>query len=135
MRDLDTYTQRKFSLAGVDVEVPGDVPEPPNSAKWAQTLQANRGAVPDNISTLTDVPAALKPVASTVSSLQLILSHFFTYDNNGAYYARWTGGGRQIPQDLSDVYKTNNIRELKLARDEMFVYMLTPKSLFTTKDA
>lgn len=135
MGDLDTYAQKKFSLAGINVELPADTPAPPNSQQWAQTLAANRAAIPDNLAAVTEVPTALQPIAATVTSLKLILSHFFTYDAKGLYYPRWKGTGRNIPQDLSDVYKQNNVRELKLSRDEMYVYMLAPKSLFTKDTA
>ncbi|HKF20730.1 MAG TPA: S8 family serine peptidase [Candidatus Angelobacter sp.] len=130
MGDLDTYVQRKLNLAGVDVSIPDEIAMPANSAQWAQTLQNNRTAVPDNIANLKEVPAPLRAMAPTVSALKLVLSHFFTYDENGAYYPRWAGTGRQIPQDLSEIYKQKSIRELKLMRDQLYVYMLVPKSLF-----
>jgi subtilisin family serine protease len=132
MGDLDTYVQRKLNLAGVDVSIPDEIAMPANSAQWAQALQSNRTAVPDNIANLAEVPAPLRSVAPTVSALKLVLSHFFTYDQNGAYYPRWAGTGRQIPQDLSEIYKQKNICELKLMRDQLYVYMLVPKSLFGT---
>lgn len=130
MGDLDTYVQRKFNLAGVDVSIPDEIAMPANSSQWAQAIQNNRAAIPDNIANLTEVPAGLRSVASSVSALKLVLSHFSTYDSNGAYYPRWSGTGRQIPQDLSDVYKQNNTAEVKLLRDQLYVYMLVPKSLF-----
>ena len=43
--------------------------------------------------------------------------------------------GQQIPQDLSDPYKQNNVRELKLQREQLYLYMLTPKRLFTSEAA
>ena len=132
MGDLDTYVARKFNIAGVDVEVPEAMAAPANSQQWAQTITANRAAVPDNLSTLTDVPAPFKPVAPTLSAFKIVMSHFFTYDENGAYYARWSGSARQMPQGLTDVYRQNNVREFKLGRDQAYVYMLAPKSLFTT---
>jgi subtilisin family serine protease len=135
MGDLDTYVARKFNLAGVDIEVPDSTAAPANSQQWAQTITANRSAIPDNLSTLTDVPAPFKPVAPTLSAFQVIMSHFFTYDENGAYYARWSGSGRQMPQGLTDVYRQKNVRELKLGRDQLYVYLLAPKSLFTTQNA
>lgn len=135
MGDLDTYAQRKFSLAGVNVELTDETPAPPNSAQWAEAIQANRASIPDNIATLAEVPASLKSVASSIDALRLILSHFFTYDGSGAYYPKWTGTGRQIPQDLSEPYKQNNIREVKLERDQLYVYLLAPKSLFTDQAA
>ena len=135
MGDLDTYAQRKFSLAGVNVELTDEAPAPPNSAQWAETIQANRAAVPDNIAKLTEVPAAFKKVATSLDALRLILSHFFTYDSSGAYYPKWTGTGRQIPQDLSEPYKLNNVREVKLERDQLYVYLLAPKRLFTDQAA
>ena len=85
MGDLDTYVQRKFSIAGVNVELTDETPAPPNSAQWAEAIQANRAAIPDNISSLTEVPQSLKSVATSVDALRLILSHFFTYDDAGAY--------------------------------------------------
>ena len=135
MGDLDTYAQRKFSLAGVNVELTDETPAPPNSAQWAETIQANRASLPDNITTLTEVPASFKSVASSIDAFRLILSHFFTYDSSGAYYPKWTGAGRQIPQDLSEPYKQNNVREMKLERDQLYVYLLTPKRLFTDQAA
>jgi subtilisin family serine protease len=135
MGDLDTYVARKFSIAGVDVQIPDGTASPANSQQWAQAVQANRAAFPDNLSTLTEIPAALKSVATDLASLKIVLSHFFTYDSTGAYYARWSGAGRQIPQDLTPAYGQKNVQEVKLGRDQMYVYLLAPKSLFTTKDA
>lgn len=135
MGDLDTYAQKKFALAGVDVNITDDTPAPANSAAWAQAIQANRSAVPDNLAALTEVPAQFRTVAPTLAAFRLILSHFFTYDENGAYYAKWSGAGRQIPQDLSDTYKQKNVQEVKLERNQLYVYMLAPKSLFTTQAA
>src|SRR5262245_53353218 len=133
MGDLDTYAQRKFSVAGVEIDLGADAPVPPNSQQWSQAIQNNRAAIPDNLTTVTEVPAGLKSVAPDVHSLRMILGHFFTYDENGAYYPRWSGAGRQIPQDLSDSYKQNNVRELKLQREQLYLYMLTPKRLFTSE--
>jgi subtilisin family serine protease len=132
MGDLDTYVEKKFSLAGVDVNIPDDIPAPANSAAWAKAIQANRAAVPDNLTGLAEVPAPFKNVAPTLPAFQLIMSHFFTFDETGAYYPRWAGTGRQIPQGLSEIYQQNNIREVKLMRDQLYVYMLVPKSLFGT---
>src|SRR5262249_20864691 len=78
MGDLDTYAQKKFSLAGVEVNITDDAPAPANSAAWAQAIETNRSALPDNLATLTDVPAAFKSVAPTLPAFRLILSHFFT---------------------------------------------------------
>src|SRR5215471_1292188 len=63
MGDLDTYVEKKFSLAGVDVNIPDDTPAPANSAGWAKAIQANRAAIPDNLGSLTEVPAPFKTVA------------------------------------------------------------------------
>jgi Subtilase family len=135
MGDLDTYAQRKFSVAGVEIDLGADAPVPPNSEQWSQAIQNNRAAVPDNLSTLTAVPEGLKSVAPDVHSLRMILGHFFTYDENGGYYPRWSGAGRQIPNDLSEPYKQNNVRELQLQREQLYLYMLTPKQLFTAEAA
>lgn len=135
MGDLDTYAQKKFALAGVDVNITDDTPAPANSAAWAQAIQANRSAIPDNLATLTEVPAPFRTVATSLPAFRLILSHFFTYDENGAYYPKWSGAGRQIPQDLTEQYKQKNIQEVKLERNQLYVYMLAPKRLFTTQAA
>src|SRR6266481_1080856 len=79
MGDLDTYAQKKFSLAGVEVNITDDTPTPANSAAWAQAIQANRSAIPNSFAALTDVPAPFKTVAPTLPAFRLILSHFFTY--------------------------------------------------------
>ena len=133
MGDLDTTPQRKFSVAGVEIDLGADAPVPPNSQQWSQAVQNSRAAIPENLTAVTDVPEGLKGVAPDIHSLRMILGHFFTYDENGAYYPRWSGAGRQIPQDLSDPYKQNNVRELKLQREQLYLYMLTPKRLFTSK--
>jgi subtilisin family serine protease len=135
MGDLDTFAQKKFSLAGVEVNFTDDAPAPANSADWAQAIATNRSALPDNLATLTEVPTPFRSVAPTVPAFRLILSHFFTYDENGAYYPRWSGTGRQMPQNLTDAYKQKNVREFKLERDQIYVYMLAPKSLFTSQAA
>src|SRR5437588_8957522 len=84
MGDLDTYAQKKFTMAGIEVMLPDDVAAPPNSAQWAETIQKNRAAVPDNLATLKEVPTALQTVAPTLPSLNRVLSHFFPYDNAGS---------------------------------------------------
>ena len=68
MGDLDTYAQRRFSVAGVEVDLGADAPVPPNSEQWSQAIQNNRAAMPDNLNTLTEVPQGLRSVASSVEA-------------------------------------------------------------------
>ena len=132
--DLDTYTQKKMSLAGVEIHLGDEGSQPADSAKWAKTIVANRAQIPDDLRTLIDVPAGLREVAPNVTSLRIILEHFFTFDQ-GQYYPRWTGASREIPGDLTPVYLEKNLREFILQRDHLYVYMLVPKALFTTQNA
>ena len=135
MGDLDTYTQRKFMMGGVEIELEEDAPQPPNAAAWAAAVEQNRSQLPDDLSTLTETPAGFQQVAPTLQALKVILGHFFTYDENGRYYAKWAGAGRAIPQDLSPEYRTRNVRELQLEREQLYLYMLVPKALFTSTAA
>jgi subtilisin family serine protease len=134
MGDVDTYAQQKLAIAGVEIDMSGGEQNRATSQQWADAIVANRASLPDNLNTLTEVPQGLRSVAPDLLALRTTLDHFFSYDS-GAYYPRWTGAGRRIPDDLTPAYREKNVRELVLPRDQMYVYMLVPKALFGAANA
>ena len=101
------------------------------AADWSQAIAANRAALPGNLSALTDVPAPFRPLVDDVAALQQVLRHFFTYRADGTHYARWSGAGRDPSNGghLTPEYKQENVREVVLDRDRIYLYAVVPEGL------
>lgn len=103
------------------------------AADWARAIAGARGSVPDDLTTLSSVPAAFASLAPDAEALRTVLAHFFTFDANGKYYARWAAAGRDgsNPAHLSADYKRENVRELVLDRECVYLYAVVPASLLS----
>ncbi|HEY8019582.1 MAG TPA: S8 family serine peptidase, partial [Thermoanaerobaculia bacterium] len=103
------------------------------AADWARAIVASRAALGVNLTTLNEVPAALRDLAGDLAGLKEILHHFFTYSADGAYYRRWAGAGRDPsnPAHLTPEYKQNNVLEVQLERERTYLYAVVPESLLT----
>jgi subtilisin family serine protease len=101
------------------------------ASEWARALVAARDGIGDDLSALTAVPPALQALAPDVEALKTVLWHFFTYDAVGKRYPRWAGAGRDgtSPAQLSPDYKRENVRELQLERENLYLYGVTPEAL------
>lgn len=102
-----------------------------HASDWARGLVAARASLPDDLNTLTAVPEPLQAVAADAEALRTVLRHFFTYDANGKYYPRWADAGRDgtNPAHLRPEYKTDNVREVQLERECLYLYAVVPESL------
>jgi subtilisin family serine protease len=92
---------------------------------------ASKSALAVNLSTLTTVPEPLRELVNDLPALIQVLSHFFTYKEDGTYYRRWAGAGRDpIKADhLTPEYKQHNVREVVLDRDRLYLYAVVPEGL------
>ena len=115
----------------------GAAPPAPRAADWAKAIVAARASLPDDLNALTAVPAALASVAGDIGALQTVLMQFFTFSATGKYYARWAGAGRDgsNPTHLTAEYKRDNVRELQLERECLYVYAVLPESLLAAGGA
>ena len=107
------------------------------AADWAKAIVTARGSVPDDLNALTAVPPAFAALAGDVAALKTVLTRFFTFDNAGKYYARWAGAGRDgsNPAHLTAEYKRDNVRELVLERECLYLYAVVPESLLAAGGA
>lgn len=101
------------------------------ASEWAKALIGARGMIGDDLTALTAVPEPLRALAPDVAALETVLRHFFTFDEQGKYYARWAGAGRDgtNPAHLTPDYRRENAGELQLARDYTYVYGVVPEGL------
>ncbi len=99
-----------------------------NAAAWAQAItnHPNRSSLNQRFTTYREVPAEFAQLVPDVGAFRETLSHFFTFTASGEYYERWNGSGRRVPEDLHATYKQHNILELKLRRDEVYIYAVVP---------
>ncbi len=104
------------------------------ASDWARALVAARAAIGDNLEALTAVPDPLKDLAPDVAALKTVLQHFFTFDTQGRYYARWAGAGRDAGNaaHLTAEYKRENVREVQLERDRTYLYAVVPEGLLAS---
>jgi subtilisin family serine protease len=103
------------------------------AADWARGIAASRGALAVSVDGLAAIPPALQTVTDDLAELKEVLRHFFTYGADGAYYRRWAGAGRDPGNaaHLTPEYKQNNVREVRLERDRLYLYMAVPESLLS----
>ncbi len=103
------------------------------AADWARAVVAGRAALGVNLATLTEIPAALREVTDDLAECKQVLQHFFTYGEDGAYYRRWAGAGREPgnPAHLTPEYKQHNVREVRLERRRVYAYAVVPESLLS----
>lgn len=101
------------------------------AAEWARGIIGARSALPDDLGALTNVPQPLTALVPDVEALRAVMRRFFTYDASGKYYARWTGAGRDAanPAQLHPEYKADNVREILLEREALYVYAVLPESV------
>jgi subtilisin family serine protease len=101
------------------------------AADWAKAIVTARASVPDDLNALTAVPPAFAALAGDVAALKTVLTRFFTFDNAGRYYGRWAGPGRDgsNPAHLTAEYKRDNVRELLLERECLYLYAVLPESI------
>jgi subtilisin family serine protease len=104
---------------------------PARAGDWAKAIVASRASLPDDLTTLTTVPAAFAGLAGDVPALNTVLTRFFTFNEAGKYYPRWAGAGRDgsNPAHLTAEYKRDNVRELQLERECLYLYAVLPESL------
>jgi subtilisin family serine protease len=102
------------------------------AVEWARGIKAAAASLPADLTALTAVPEPLRAVAPDVEALKQVLLHFFTYRATGVRYARWAGAGRDAsnPAHLTTDYKQENVREVVLERERLYVYAVVPQSLF-----
>jgi subtilisin family serine protease len=147
MADLDSFQQLagepapaegNGSGATPDGTTPdGSAPAPAlaaaalRSADWARAVVASRPALAVNLSTLTTVPEPLRELVDDLPALIQVLGHFFTYKEDGTYYRRWAGAGRDPAKadHLTPEYKQHNVREVLLDRDRLYLYAVVPEGL------
>jgi subtilisin family serine protease len=68
--------------------------------------------------------------SSDVNALRALLLRHFTYDRDGNHYAKWAGAGRTFPADVSDVYRTQAMREATLLAGEVYCLGVVPARLY-----
>lgn len=102
-----------------------------HASEWAKALVAARDAIGDDLAALASVPAPLTALAPDVNALKTVLLHFFTFDAAGRRYARWAGAGRDGTNGthLTPEYKRENVRELQLEREHVYLYGIVPEGL------
>jgi subtilisin family serine protease len=67
--------------------------------------------------------------STEVTALRGLLYRHFTYDDQGAYFAKWSGAGREFPAQTSDVYKERALREVVLVAGEVYCLAVVPARL------
>lgn len=144
MADIDSFAHVfEAPASGAAPATPGAAPAAPatsvdaSAPAWGAAIAsaAVRSALPDNLAQLTTVPSGLSALVSTVPQLHAVLRHFFTYNDGGAYYPRWVSpSGTHDPAvaaQLGDAYKRENVREVRLERNQVYLYAVVPQSLLT----
>ncbi|MEM7481964.1 MAG: S8 family serine peptidase [Acidobacteriota bacterium] len=98
------------------------------ASSWARAIASlpDRSVLTRNLFEWLEVPSNLAGLAESVPSLRETLHHFFTFSEEGEYYARWSGSGRSVPADLSETYRQRNLVEARLRRYEPYIYSLLP---------
>ncbi|MEM7481965.1 MAG: S8 family serine peptidase [Acidobacteriota bacterium] len=99
-----------------------------NAAAWAEAIAgtADRASLAVNFFDHEEVPAGFESLAESVQDFRETLHHFFTFAEDGEYYERWSGSGREVPDGLSSIYRQRNIVELQLKRYDEYIYSLVP---------
>ncbi len=99
-----------------------------DAAAWAAAVTgtSNRSSLNQSLFAYTEVPAAFRELADSLADFRTTLQHFFTFTEDGDYYARWAGAGREVPAGLSDAYKEANVVEFQLRRYETYIYSVLP---------
>jgi subtilisin family serine protease len=130
MADYDTYASSPWATSGAAAGT-----SPASAQTWAHAIatmpQPQRDALKARLADIATVPQPLATLAPDVEALRDTLAHFFTYDAQGAYYAKWSGAGRDFQAaQLTTPYKTENLRELRLQRNHYYLYAVVPQGLF-----
>ncbi|MDP2313083.1 MAG: S8 family serine peptidase [Pseudomonadota bacterium] len=95
-------------------------------AEWARAIATapDRAAFAVPVASIAAAPPG-SPDAD-VGAFQLLLKRHFTYDDNGAYFAKYEGG-TTFPTHASAGYRARAIREIQLYADERYVYGVVPE--------
>lgn len=119
-----------WSGGAPDDSAPDEPGDPDASAADAGPSYGDRLA--EAIAALPDrrtYPRRLDDVASVPGGTDLsleeyrqILARFFTYDDNGDYYAKWPIDEEgEFPEDATDQYRFINVNTAQLSGDDIFV--------------
>lgn len=147
MADLDTF-EHLFDAPAPAAAGASAAPGPGTGAaaatsagrradQWAHAIAtlpaAQRATLRGPLTALTSVPAGLATVAPDLGTLRQTLHHFFTYRDDGTYYAKWAGapGDMASSPQLHADYRQLNALEVKLNRDAIYLYAVVPEQLLT----
>lgn len=122
----DSAEEIERVMANIDYYTPEGASR--NAAGWAQAVagHADRASLGRNLFQHEAVPAGFGELAGSLQDFRETLLHFFTFDEAGDRYPRWTGAGRQVPGDLTPAYRERNVIELRLKRYEEYIYSILP---------
>ena len=100
---------------------------------WAKAVIQARGVneLPDNVNQIHAVPASFSKLTDDVTELRQVLHHFFSYRDDGSYYARWASTPHNSPDNLSPECKQLTITELQLVAGEVYLYSIVPESFLS----
>ena len=100
---------------------------------WAAAIVKARAAneIPDHLDKIQGVLASFKTLTEDPTELREVLHHFFTYKDDGSYYARWASSPHDKPDNLSPEAKALDITELPLRAGEVYLYAVVPESFLS----
>jgi subtilisin family serine protease len=98
-----------------------------NGTAWANAIAGAPDRATRFVRPLPQVDSApANAPAGGVPQLVDLLAHHFTYDQAGAYYAKWSGAGRELPGALTQPYLTRAVKERVLQAGEIYCYGVVP---------
>ncbi|MEM7158220.1 MAG: S8 family serine peptidase [Myxococcota bacterium] len=97
---------------------------------WASAVLKARaaGEIPDHLEKLHAVPKSFAKLTDDLTELRQVFHHFFSYKQDGSYYARWAKTPHDTPDNLSSDAKTLTITELQLRAGEVYLYAIVPEA-------
>lgn len=104
-----------------------------NAKAWAAAVIKARAAneIPDDLDKIGAVPKSFEKLTKDLTELRQVLQHFFTYKDDGSYYARWEKTPHDKPENLSSDAKTLTINELPLRAGEVYIYAVVPEGFLS----
>jgi subtilisin family serine protease len=126
--DILTDTEQEIARVMLNLNDYVGAQSSANSQAWARAIatHSNRASLRRTVAEYEQVPPEFSALAPDVEAFRQVLQHFFSFDDAGSYYERWQGSGRNVPADHSAAYKQHNLLELRLPRDETYIYAVVP---------
>lgn len=118
--------------AGGTAPVPGAAAPPPDGepasygSRVADAVAAMKHDFPIRLSDVTSVPPGID---MTLDEFKQVLQRFFTFDEDGEYYAKWWSAGEgAFPDETTESYRIRNIETPTIEGDNVFVVGNVPSN-------